>query len=211
MNRKYLFIMSCLFLILFSSVLFASDGANTQGPYFAARLGVCFLDDATLSEEGVPCTIDTEFDTGMVIEGAVGYDFGMFRAEVEIGYRKNDIDEFSALGGSASGDGDFDALSLMANGYLDLENQTAFTPYIGAGIGSAKVSVNDMSIGGILLGDEDDSVFAYQFGVGVGYSATESLIIDLAYKYFATSDPDFDPVEAEYDSHNISIGIRYTF
>ena len=211
MKRKYLFVMSCLFLILSSSVVFASDGANTQGPYVALRLGVCFLDDANLSEEGVPFSIDTEFDTGMVIEGAVGYDFGMFRAEGEIGYRKNDIDEFSALGGSASGDGDFDALSLMANGYLDLENQTAFTPYIGAGIGYATVSANDISVGGIDVGDEDDSVFAYQLGVGVGYSATESLIVEIAYKYFATSDPDFEDTEAEYDSHNILIGIRYAF
>ena len=211
MKRKYLFVMSCLFLILSSSVVFASDGANTQGPYVALRLGVCFLDDATLSEEGFPFNIDTEFDTGMAIEGAVGYDFGMFRAEGEIGYRKNDIDEFSALGISLSADGDFDALSFMVNGYLDFENQTAFTPFIGAGIGYAKVSANDISVGGIDVGDEDDSVFAYQLGVGVGYSATESLIVEIAYKYFATSDPDFDDTEAEYDSHNISIGIRYAF
>ncbi len=203
--------MSCLFLILSSSVVFASDGANTQGPYVALRLGVCFLDDANLSEEGVPFSIDTEFDTGMVIEGAVGYDFGMFRAEGEIGYRKNDIDKFSALGISLSADGDIDALSFMANGYLDFENQTALTPYIGAGIGYATVSANDISVGGIDVGDEDDSVFAYQLGVGVGYSATESLIVEIAYKYFATSDPDFEDTEAEYDSHNILIGIRYAF
>ena len=211
MKRKYLFVMSCLFLILSSSVVFASDGANTQGPYVALRLGVCFLDDANLSEEGVPFSIDTEFDTGMVIEGAVGYDFGMFRAEGEIGYRKNDIDKFSALGISLSADGDIDALSFMANGYLDFENQTALTPYIGAGIGYATVSANDISVGGIDVGDEDDSVFAYQLGVGVGYSATESLIVEIAYKYFATSDPDFEDTEAEYDSHNILIGIRYAF
>jgi len=211
MKRNNLFVISCLFLILSSSVVFASDGANTQGPYFAARLGVCFLDDAKLSEEGVPFTIDTEFDTGVVIEGAVGYDFGMFRVEGEIGYRKNDIDKFSALGISLSADGDIDALSFMANGYLDFENQTAFTPYIGAGIGYAEVSANDLSVAGIDIGSEDDSVFAYQFGVGVGYSATESLIVEIAYKYFATSDPDFEDTEAEYDSHNISIGIRYAF
>jgi opacity protein-like surface antigen len=211
MKRKFLFVVISLSLILSSSVLFASDGVNKQGAYFAARLGLCFLDDATLSEEGVPFTIDTEFDSGFGFEAAMGYDFGMFRAEGEIGYRKNDIDTFSAMGVSLTGGGDIDTLSFMANGYLDFENQTAFTPYIGAGIGYAKVSANDISVGGLDVGDEDDSVFAYQFGLGVGYSATESLIIDVAYKYFATDDPDFEGTEAEYDSHNISIGIRIAF
>ena len=211
MKRKCLFVVISLSLILSSSVLFASDGVNTQGPYFAARLGVCFLEDATLSEEGVPFTVDTEFDTGIGVEAAMGYDFGMFRAEGEIGYRKNDVDTFSILGVSLVGGGDIDALSFMVNGYLDFENQTALTPYIGAGVGVAKVSANDISIGGVALSDEDDTVFAYQLGVGIGYSVTESLTIDLAYKYFATEDPDFEGTKAEYGSHNILFGVRINF
>ena len=99
----------------------------------------------------------------------------------------------------------------MVNGYLDFENQTALTPYIGAGVGVAKVSANDISIGGVALSDEDDTVFAYQLGVGIGYSVTESLIIDLAYKYFATEDPDFEGTKAEYGSHNILFGVRINF
>lgn len=203
--------MSCLFLFLSPSMVFASNGVNTQGPYVAGRLGVCFLNDATLSEEGFPFTVDTQYDTGIGFEFAMGHDFGMYRFEGEIGYRKNDVDTFSALGVSVPGDGDVDTWSFMANGYLDFENQTALTPYIGVGIGQAIVSANDISVAGIAIGSEDDAVFAYQFGVGVGYSATKSLIIDIAYKYFATSDPEFGITEAEYDSHNISIGIRYSF
>ena len=211
MKRKYSFVMSCLFLILSSSVVFASDGVNTQGSYVAARLGACFLNDATLSEEGFPITGHIEYDTGIGFEAAMGYDFGMFRAEGEIGYRKNDVDTFSVLGVSLAGGGDIDTLSFMANGYWEVENQTAFTPYIIVGIGFAKVSANDFSVGGIDIGSEDDSVFAYQLGLGLGYSVTKNWIIDIAYKYFATEDPDFEGTEAEYDSHNITIGFRYAF
>ena len=211
MKRKNFFPLSCLFLLLFSSVTFASDGVNTQGLYIAGRLGASFLNDSTISAEVIPFTIDAEFDTGIFFEGAVGYDFGMFRLEVEIGYQKNDVDKFSGYGESVSASGYFDALSSMTNGYLDFENHTAFTPYIGAGIGYAVVSVNDISIGDFPLSYDNDTVFAYQFGVGVGYSATKNLIIDLAYKYFATEDADFESTKVEYNSHNIAIGIRYAF
>ncbi|MDH3575292.1 MAG: outer membrane beta-barrel protein [Desulfobacteraceae bacterium] len=207
MKRKFLFGMGCLFLILSSSIVFA----ESQGLYIGGRLGACFLNDSTLSEEGVALTVETEFDTGMVLEGAVGYDFGMFRAEGEIGYRKNDVDKFSAFGLSVEGNGDVDTLSFMINGYFDIETQSGLTPFIGAGIGYAKISANDWSVGGIDIGSEDDSVFAYQLGLGLGYSVTKNWIIDIAYKYFATEDPDFEGTEAEYDSHNITIGFRYAF
>jgi len=58
------------------------------------------------------------------------------------------------------------------------------------------------------LGSEDDSAFAYQFGLGLGYSINENWIIDISYKYFATEDPDFEGTKSEYDSHNITIGFR---
>jgi opacity protein-like surface antigen len=170
MKRKYLFVMSCLFLILSSTMVFA----ESQGLYIGGRLGAGFPNDATLSEEGVAFTVDTEFDTGMVLEGAVGYDFGMFRAEGEIGYRKNDVEKFSAFGVSVAGGGDVDTLSFMANGYCDIEFQSGLTPFFGVGIGYAKISANDFSVGGIAIGSEDDSVFAYQFGLGLGYSVTKN-------------------------------------
>lgn len=188
-----------------------SKGFEGEGPYIAGRFGACFLNDTTLSEEGFSITADTAYDSGTLLEGAVGYDFGSSRVEGEIGYRKNDIDTFSALGVSITGNGDVETLSFMINVYFDIENQTAFTPYFGTGMGYAKVSANDVSVAGIVIGSEDDAVFAYQFGVGVGFSATKNLIIDFAYKFFATSDPEFEGIKAEYNSHNISLGIRYGF
>lgn len=210
MKRNFLSVISLLVFILSFSVVFASEG---KGPYIAARFGGCFLNDSTLSEEGFPITVDTEFDTGMLFEGAVGYKFvGPYRIEGEVGYRKNDVDKFSALGGSVAAGGDVDTLSFMLNGYVEIENQSSITPFLGAGIGYAKVSANDISIPGfITLGSEDDSVFAYQFGAGIGFSATQNFIIDIAYKYFATSDPEFQSIKAEYGSHNITIGFRYVF
>src|SRR3546814_8612423 len=70
---------------------------------------------------------------GYDVEGTVGYDFGGFRAEVEVGYREADIKSgsFSTPGipslangggnfvGSTPLNGDSNALSFMVNGLLD--------------------------------------------------------------------------------------------
>ena len=62
-------------------------------------------------------------------------------------------------------------------------------------------------------------VFAYQLAAGVGYVISKQITLDLGYKYFATAKPEFEfsagfgggKVEAEYSSHNIFLGLRYSF
>src|SRR3546814_19694059 len=74
-----------------------------------------------------------EHRKGYDFEGTVGYDFGAFRVEVEVGYREADIKEgrFVAPGipsqangtgafvGSTPLNGDSNALSFLVNGMFD--------------------------------------------------------------------------------------------
>jgi opacity protein-like surface antigen len=109
--------------------------------------------------------------------------------------------------------GDVTSLSLLMNGYYGFVNNSAFTPYLSAGLGFAKVEVNDFNVPGSGLPDsnDDDTVFAYQVGVGVGCAVNEKVTIDVKYRYFATSDPEFDTTEAEFASHNFLFGVRVNF
>ena len=63
--------------------------------------------------------------------------------------------------------------------------------------------------------EEDDTVFAYQIGAGLGYKITPATMATLSYRYFGTSDPTFDDgvdkIEAEYKSHNIWVGFVARF
>jgi opacity protein-like surface antigen len=195
-----------LFMLLMLPLASFSAG---PGPYINANLGMSFLMDSDFSEPGATGTI--EFDTGFATSFAAGYNFGMFRVEGEIGYQFNDIDQATVNSGgrSVSGsvsEGDMTAFSLMANGYFDFVNTTPFTPFISAGLGVATLEINDL--GGF---DSDDTVFAYQFGVGVGYAINQNFNIDLTYRYFATEDPDFGVSEAEFASNNLYLGLRYNF
>ena len=117
------------------------------------------------------------------------------------------------LGGSVTASGDVSSLAFLINGYFDFVNDSAFTPYLSAGIGYAKIDLNDFNSAGSGESDysDDDSVFAYQVGLGVGYAVTEKVTIDVKYRYFATADPEFDTTEVEVASHNFLFGVRFNF
>src|SRR3546814_14277895 len=87
---------------------------------------------------------------GYDCEGTVGYDFGAFRAEVEVGYREADIKEgrFVAPGipsqangtgsfvGSTPLNGDSNALSFMVNGMFDFGDDDGLQGFVGGGAGA---------------------------------------------------------------------------
>ena len=202
-----------LFMLLMLPVVSFSAAPR---PYVSGQLGVAFLTDSDLSfYESSALTGTLEFDPGLAISVAGGANFGMFRVEGEIGYQQNDVDKMSAcLGGScgaANASGEASALSILGNVYFDFVNSSPVTPYITAGLGIAKVEIDDLAAAGAYGGSEDDTVFAYQFGVGLAFAINKNMAIDLKYRYFATDDLDLDGVEAEFASHNVYCGFRYTF
>jgi opacity protein-like surface antigen len=146
---------------------------------------------------------ELDFGTGWVLGVALGTTVADdFRVEGELEYRSSDFD-IEGL----EGEDTLSTLSLMLNGYYDFQTGSALTPYVGAGIGWARHDIDDA--------DVDDSVFAYQATLGVCWALNDTMALDFAYRYFATADPEFgdgeDAQELEYDSHNLTAGIRYKF
>lgn len=223
---------STIVAVLALAGLAISGAANAQGynppGYYAGLQGqYVTLRDADYTDG---LAIQSEASKGFGISAIGGYDFGNgLRAEGEFGYRRNSLDQFeitndgglgAAAGvGSLSGqtletDGTTDALYLMANGWYDFMIR-GFRPYIGGGIGFARVSV-DGSVRGVQLLDDSDTVFAYQLGAGVGFDVAPNVTVSLDYRYFATQDPELDAaggttVDGEYQTHNIGISARYRF
>jgi len=197
------------FLLSASSIAYSADG-----PYMSGNLGLAIASDSDVTDSTLPgITLTIESDMGYALAGAVGYEFGNFRLEGEIAYQTNDLDKVKALGVTLDATGDTSSLAGLLNCYYDFNNTSLFTPYISAGIGMAQVEINNFNIPGSGLPgtNDDDTVFAYQFGVGMAYAMTENLSLDIRYRYFATSDLEFDTTDVEYSSHNFYAGIRYTF
>lgn len=210
MKKTILLIAVCAMLLSISSIAYSAEG-----PYVSGNVGLAIPSDSDMTDPALPgITLDIESELGFVLGVAAGYDFGNnIRVEGEIAYQKNDLDKASLLGVEADLTGDTTSLALLLNGYYDFMNESAFTPFVSAGAGFAKVEINDFNIPGSGLPDasEDDTVFAYQVGVGVGYAVNETVTIDVKYRYFGTSDPEFDTSTAEYSSNNFYAGVRVSF
>jgi len=208
---KRLIVVAVLALVFITTSAHAAD----KGMYVAGNLGISLLSDADVEQSGFP-TVEASFDLGFNIGGAIGYDYGNIRAEGEITYRRNDIDEISVLGFIFPAGGDVSSLGFMVNGYYDFHSANSpVAPYLGVGIGLANVMV-DASIGGIPLLDDDAWVFAYQFMAGIGYEISPTTALTVGYRYFQTSDasfpdPGFPDVEVDAQSHEFNFGVRVMF
>lgn len=118
----------------------------------------------------------------------------------------------------------YNSLLLLANAYVDLGTYHDVTPYVGAGLGGALVKwsklENAIAAGGMLEhGGVADWRFAYALAAGAAYCLTETLSLDLGYRYTridggrmfdfaAGSGPVFD---AGIDVHEARTGLRYQF
>ena len=112
--------------------------------------------------------------------------------------------------------GDQSYHSYMLNGYFDIPTYTPFHPYIGGGIGMARVKSRLAFLeGGTGVTKRKENNFAWQVGGGIAYNLTCNWALDIGYRYVdnghskwntATGDLKFDSTE-----HQITAGVRYTF
>lgn len=192
--------MNRLIAIAVFALVFTATSAHAEGGYFSANLGLSIVPDLDQEIAGIPVS-EASFDPGFRIAGALGYDFGAFRAEGEIGYRTNDAADGSIVGlGPGPLEGDVSVLSFMANGYYDFHSaDSSLVPYLGVGLGLASIDAN---ISAPLLApfpqimDDSATVFAYQFMVGLGFNVSPATTITADYRYFSTTNPEFTPGNA---------------
>lgn len=203
------FMSLCVALLVFLASAPLAQAAAT--PYVSASAGVAFLSDSDMEEGGVTAEEAIEYKTGFAVNGALGLDGGMYRLEGAIGYQVNEWDKLYGIEIPDDIDAEVSILSFMANGYLDIEMPTAMvTPYLMAGAGVAHVDFDVPDIPEL----ESDTVFAYQFGAGIGFEATPNVIFDVGYRYFATPDVspvDGDDIDISIASHNLMAGVRVGF
>ena len=138
-----------------------ADGHGNHGDtgfYAGISAGWSFLDDVDFKTSKTGATAKTaDFDSGLAGYLQGGYDYGDWRADLEIGYRNFDIDGIS---NATNETGDVNFYTVMINGYYDFENSTDFTPYVNLGVGAAIVEGNVSYTGSDGAGPtEDKGVF----------------------------------------------------
>ncbi|MFC1818721.1 outer membrane protein [Thermodesulfobacteriota bacterium] len=217
MNKRLITIMFCCFFLGLPAI--SLGGLGAPGMYGSFNAGVAIPADGRLTIPGVR-SAELEYDTSFTVGGAIGYrlgETGDYRLEGEVAYQNNEVNRIANISLPEDVDGailssmEASVLTFLLNAYIDFNYGSAFSWFVTAGAGFARID-GEMTLDGVNY-DEDDTVFAYQFGVGAGYAVTETVTLDCKYRYLRTDDFNIEggDVEVASPSHNITAGIRVAF
>ena len=215
-------------MALASTALASPALARDDSWYVGVGGGVMIVEDMDLDIGTFDNAGALDHRTGYDVEGTVGYDFGGFRAEVEVGYREADIKagRFTTPGipsqangtgtftGSTPLNGDSNALSFMVNGMLDFGDDDGLQGFVGGGAGVARVSVEPVFAGPFI--DDSDTGFAWQAIAGVREPLTRSIDVGLKYRFFNADNIDLvdqtgRDVSTRFRSHSILGTLTFNF
>jgi len=251
---------------VFSTAVFAADLPIAQPPMYAPPLvdfgGWYLRGDVGFSNQSVSRVLDTNstaynnvavsqtssFGSAGIFDVGVGYAFNSwFRADVTAQWRGKSnftgLDVVTGTGPFAGfvGTDIYTATKseflFLANAYFDLGTWWSVTPFIGGGIGTARVSIADFSDTGDFIinggqvhgftyaGQASKWNFAWAAHAGLAYRVTPSVTLELAYSYIdlgsGITGPSysFDQVTntthapfAFHDitSHDLTLGVRWS-
>lgn len=198
--------------------------ANDEG--FYAGLGGGMMAIKGFASDSGNSKSDADLENGIRISAFAGYDFGSFRAEGEFSYSDNDTDHLNNAnlnkGADTDVSGDIKRLSLMINGYYDIDlKDVPITPYIGLGVGLTREKM-DVEVAGVSAANggmvnDSDTVLAAQAIVGADlYSFGASTVFaDYRLGYLAKTKRKSSSGETQEDdakySHSVILGLKYKF
>lgn len=214
-------------------------------PYLSAKLGVAHMQNkANATGDYITPKRGNHFHyigtdqkhSGTVVTGRIagGATFalpaGKVRAELELGQ----TDNFSSSNHftftlKTSNPSTYSvktaATTVMANAYYDIDTGSAFTPYVGAGLGVAHIKAKQ----NVKNATTDQNIttsgnkFAWNVTLGAGYALNEHLTLDGGYRYTNYGKLSEDKVlklfkndlntssTMKVDSHELFFGARYNF
>ena len=221
--------------LLMSILLPAGVSAQENRPYIVMSGLMLALVESEGTHSAGGETLSAEFDMDAGYGATLAFGFGAApgaSAEIEVGYRATDLARLQNVrvtnspGATARVRGRFpvtgslNTSSLMVNGYYTFDVR-AFRPYVGAGVGVARHEWSNAdrivanSAGDILhylpSTSNDDVAFAYQLMLGLNWVLADNMEARAGYRYFATTDVNFDGVEAGYATHNVDGGLIIRF
>ena len=187
-----------------ASVFAFNANAFEFSPYLSAKAKYAFTDNS-VSVANDKHSIDKNLFGGSAALG-LRFPFCNHSAlRIEAEYNRTADAKKTFHDDVIEGQGKVRVQALMFNAYYDISTKTPFTPYIGAGMGGArlKYSQGDRAI--------HQTEFAWQVGLGVSYEFNSHLSADLGYRYVDYGKFSENKTEVEAKANEIMLGLRYTF
>lgn len=217
-----------------ASTALATPALARDGQWYAGVEGGAMIVedqdlDVTVGNTTTSDGITIDHQTGYDFDGIVGYDFGMFRAEAEVGYREADPKSVRAGASGVRGGttstltsgftfnptaGDINALSFMVNGLLDFGEDDGIQAFVGGGAGVARVNMQN-TIAMTWL-DDSDTGFAYQALAGIRAPISDNWDVGLKYRFFNVPKVDLVDIDnrglsTKMRSHSLLGSLIYNF
>ncbi len=213
------------YLLAAAAVAAISTPAGAQiGPYVGVEGGLLFPRDGDIEidvegDDDLDTDTSIDYKMGRDLDVIGGYDFGAFRLEGEIAWKRTRADEIEF---EDDDDGDLVELgnprvkvrSLMLNALGDFGASDGFGAYAGAGFGRARMRV----------GEASDRAWAWQLIAGVRTAITPNIDAGLKYRFLRTrkfnfrDDFEFDPgefvsinQETRFSSHSLLASLIFNF
>jgi OOP family OmpA-OmpF porin len=212
----------CLALAALAAIVAGRAHAQTPGWYVGGEGAWSHLSDqnATATSPGTSTPLKLHPGQGFAVGVNGGFEFqSALRLEGELVYRQHDENSATRAGITAQTHGNLDNLAIMGNAYYDFNNATKFTPYVGAGVGAARLHLDNFNATGLPGLSGGDWQLAYQGIAGVRYTIDPNWSASLDYRYFATTDAKFkgtvggvpSGLKTDYHTHNVMLGVAYHF
>ena len=123
---------------------------------------------------------------------ALGMQLNEFRTELEYTYRDKIAGNLHGVKHKVG------TMSLMVNGYYDIQTGTALRPFINLAAGASRLRLNSEDTSG-----KTDYKFSWGGGVGVGYDISKNIAFDLGYR--------FTDLGKQVKSNEFYGGLRFAF
>ncbi len=186
--------------------------AEGTGMYLAPKFLMSIQDTGTIERTSALAGSGVDDYSQFTLGGALalGYDFWPqqmlpLRVEIEFALRGNSEKSWSDGGRVSNVKGTWNNSTLFANLFWDFHNDTAFTPYIGAGLGLAfNYTGYDFTVGNDKFSADDRFTnFAWNVGVGASYSFNENIALDASYRFVGLG---YNEVSAYHNGRKYEIG-----
>ncbi|EFA70785.1 P44/Msp2 family outer membrane protein [Cylindrospermopsis raciborskii] len=204
--------------------LFTGGDVNPDLPasnygYGSLSVGFGSQSDVNITKNGQKWAELKDFNSAFSFNAALGYQFQLFRAELEVGNQflspKNlDYDlntRFPKRGTLSSGY--ISASTILLNSYFDIPTGSKFRPYVGGGLGLGIITGKiENFLGSYSL---NGTAFAYQLKTGLQYEIARKANIFGELKYSSISSYQQNQYASDvigpFNSFGVAIGYRQGF
>ncbi len=184
--------------------------ARNDAWYIGVEGGAMIVEDFDVDIGSIQSAASVDTEYGFDVDGIIGYDFGGFRLEAEVGYREARLESVTDSTGTEEAFGKASALSFMLNGMLDFGDDDSLNGFVGGGAGVARVKFSGDGL------SDSDTGFAWQAIAGVRAPLTDNVDVGLKYRFFFNADnidliANGESLQTRWRSHSILGSLIYNF